>query len=165
VTVDLKSFDWAALRKDCAPISTADALFGFLSLHPTVRKLVFGISSGAIPEAAISEFVEGLFAAFRPGTRFDADIPLAAIATALSSRYTSFSRKFVKDLAEVKIREMPFAPRVARTSLSEPASKSGQTTAQKVILACRVGLDANAHVAPIVANVTTTRKTFNLEPA
>jgi hypothetical protein len=102
------------LQAGACPYASASALYEFLTRRPEVKEVALARSRGATTEEAISEFGESLLKELTKGVLFQHDITFAALAVALASRPTKFADRFLRDLGEVDIAEMPLSPRVAR---------------------------------------------------
>lgn len=100
-------------------IATVEALRSLLACSPEVRAIRDGLWQEAIREEDLEQFVSRLIGELRPGTQFNGDLQLAALAVTLERRATAFSEAFLQDLAGLKLAEMVLAPRVARLCLAE----------------------------------------------
>ena len=107
-----------ALQTDAYMISTAGALYTFLRQRSEVIDLRRAISNNEVTPEDITEFVQGLLKSFRPSEKFADEITLAAIAVTIRNVPRLFAEKYLRDLAELKISELPLAPRVARLCLA-----------------------------------------------
>lgn len=99
-------------------ISTATALRIFLQQREEVRDLREALRSNRVTPTHITEFVEELLQSFRKGEKFEDELALAAIAVSLENYSVQFAEEYIQDLANLSIKEMPLAPRVARLCLA-----------------------------------------------
>ncbi len=76
-------------------LSTPGTLRRFLVRSREVREIREALRQGAIDEETIREFVSGLLAGFRVGSRFEHEIALAALAVVLERRATDFADEFL----------------------------------------------------------------------
>ena len=100
-------------------ISTAEALRSFLRELSEVISLRSAITTGEITPTDIKKYVNELLRSFCAGKKFANEISLAAIAVAMETLPGPFAEEYIKDLARLRIQEIPLASRVARLSLSQ----------------------------------------------
>ena len=113
--------------------STAPALRAYFIRSPEVQQVGEALRRGVIMEDSVSGFVKDLLGNMKQGILFRHDLTLGALATALESRYTPFVEGFLKELAELRVAEMPLAPRVAAEVLNRrPSSISNQALREQV---------------------------------
>ena len=107
------------LRLTTAFIGTDSGLHTVLSRSTEVQQLRKALDEGRLSADDINSFISNLLFRFARGQQFDDDTTLAAIAVALESLDLphSFADEYLEDLAQLRITELPMAPRVARLCL------------------------------------------------
>lgn len=95
-------------------VATAEALYAVLGRSDAVGEVRKSIRSEAIGEGDVRQFVSEILTDLEKGFQFPHETVLAALVVALEPFHMSWAEKFMDDLSELKIREMPMAPRVAR---------------------------------------------------
>ena len=118
-----------------AAIATADALFAVLETQRDVLRLRISIGDSVVTSPDISSFVEGLLKSFKRGVHFPHDLTLAALAASLSTVPTDFAHEYLEKLSNVRIQEMPMAPRIAAIALHKNISRYGQQIIRTIKLA------------------------------
>jgi len=88
-----------------------------LRTNDRVREVQRALNSGEVVDGEVGEFVSSLVKQFRPGTRFEFDLPLAGLAVALETRGTNFAGDYLANLAKLRLAELPWAPRLAALCL------------------------------------------------
>jgi hypothetical protein len=119
------------LQANACAFSTAPALRLFFGQRPEVREVQEGLQRGTITESAVREFVATLVKGVRPGTLFANDLTLSALAIAFSDLQAPFADAFLRELAELKVAEMPLGPRIAREVLAQRTSLDGHSAPNK----------------------------------
>jgi hypothetical protein len=99
------------LQADACAYSTAPALHYFLARRPEVRQVTEAIQNGTIIPESVETFVRALQRDFRTGILFRHDLALAALAVALEGRSSRFADAFLRELAELKLAELPLSPK------------------------------------------------------
>lgn len=112
--------------------STGESLYTFLSESKHVQAIRAEIASSHLSERGVEDFVRGLMGEFRQGTRFPWESALAAIAVALASVPGDFADKFLADLAELRVAEMPLSPRVAKLAMAQRRASVAPTIERQV---------------------------------
>jgi hypothetical protein len=103
-------------------IATPEALREWLSRQPEVLETIDDIRAGALTEIEVSDCVDKLTNYFQRGTNFPWDIALASLCVAIERVPGIFYEGFLKDLAAVRVLEMPISPRVAAECLKQRSS-------------------------------------------
>lgn len=117
-------------------ISTAEALRVFLRTRSELASVKRAIDNSVLSPSDIIKYVSGLLRSFRPGERFADDITLAAIAVILENVPGGVADEYLKNLAGLRIQELPMAPRVARLALLRRKERlTGLTDRKRVISA------------------------------
>ena len=101
------------LAQACA-FSTAPALQAFFTRREEVRKVGEAFAAGGLTEEQLRSFVTTLRGDLQAGVHFRHDVTLAALAVALANQSGSFVEEFLHELAELRVSELPLAPRLAR---------------------------------------------------
>jgi hypothetical protein len=114
------------LQASACGFSTAPALRLFFAQRPEIYQVQEGLRQGTITEGAIRDFVADLIKGIRPGVYFSDDLTLAALAVACENVQTPFVDTLLRELAELRLAEMPLGPRMARDVLAQRASPGGQ---------------------------------------
>lgn len=105
---------------DCAAtISTAQGLRSFLRARAEVVGIRKALSSGELTPVQLKVFVRDLLRGFTSGRKFTDEIILAVIAVAVETLPGSFADEYLRELAALKVGEIPLAPRVAALALVE----------------------------------------------
>lgn len=113
-------------------VSTAEGLHDYLARMPEVRSLTQALMSGVIVIPQVEGFVRRLFEEFHPNRRFWADPVLAGIAVAVSLFPGRWVDVYLRDLAQLRIKELPLSHRVADIVLARrysavPATQYAQS--------------------------------------
>ncbi len=114
-------------------IATPEALREVLRVAKEVRALRRALEEGVLTEREIRDGVAASFGDFRPNARFSAEVGLAALAVALETFPAPFSEGFLADLAAIRAREMPMAPRVAALALRHRHALLAGTTFSEMV--------------------------------
>jgi hypothetical protein len=104
------------LANACA-FSTAPALRQFFVRQDEVRKVSEALVEGSLTEDAIQTFVARLLGDLKVGIHFHHDLTFAALAVAMAKQTSPFVEQFLRELAELRVAEIPLAPRVAQDVL------------------------------------------------
>jgi len=106
-----------------AGLSTPTALLRLLRRHPDVTALWQAIQEGAIQEDTFCRFISWLSVDSCVGVHFIHDVTLAALVVACDGCRPTFTDDFIRRLANVRLAEIPLAPRVARECIRQLASR------------------------------------------
>jgi len=115
------------LANACA-FSTAPPLRQFFARRAEVREVGEALRRGSVGEEAVRDFLARLLGDLTAGVLFRHDLTVAALAVALEELRTPFADEFLRELADLRLAEVPLAPRVAqevlahRQTLPQPAA-------------------------------------------
>jgi hypothetical protein len=116
-------------------ISTAEGVRSHLAGRREVLALRQALDAGAIAFEDVQAFARGLVGQFVRGTHSPADAVLAAVVVAIEPLPSGPIEEFLKNLAGVKVAEMPMSPRVARLALRERTVQLTLVTFRELIIA------------------------------
>jgi hypothetical protein len=121
------------LANACA-FSTGPALRQFLAHRNEVQKVSAAFAVGSLTEDAIRAFVVKLLGDLKTGVHFGHDVTLAALAVALAEQRGPFVEEFLRELAELRVSEIPLAPRVAQEILKGRQARLESVASQPIAL-------------------------------
>ena len=130
MSYDLHSLKSDALRDLTAVVSTPDALLVMLRARDEVSALTNALMDGVIAPTSLRAFVADLTVDLRRGEIFPWDAALSAIAAALESLPSPFAEEYLRDLSELRIKEIPMAGRVASLARRHRDQRFAATTAK-----------------------------------
>ena len=84
-----------------------------------VRNIERALRHRELTEAEIRDFAASLSREFKPGEALPGDLALAALAVALERLPADYAEEFIRDLARLRMAEMPTSTRVARECLRQ----------------------------------------------
>jgi hypothetical protein len=111
------------LANACA-FSSAPALRLFFTQRPEVAQVAEAVRNGMVAEEEIRDFVTQLLGDLATGVHFRHDLTLAALAVALEECQTPFVEELLRELADLRLSEMPLSPRVAQEVLEQRATRT-----------------------------------------
>jgi hypothetical protein len=117
--------------KTCA-YSTATGLALLLAQRPEASGVRQALRDGALSEEAVRDWIASLLKGLRPGVLFPHDGTLAALAVACAGPGTTFGEAVLRKFAELKLAEIPLAPRVARHFLQQRPVGPGSSPVERV---------------------------------
>lgn len=117
-----------AFLRAASTVSSGEGLRAFLRRRPEVVALRKQLISGQLSPSDISGFVGELLCDLERGKKFAEEVILAAIAVAIETLPGDFASSYLADLANLHIREIPLAPRVAASALARRRSIVIETT-------------------------------------
>jgi hypothetical protein len=109
--------DSKELARISALVSTASGLRKALKRSESAKKLYRAFSLGEIPIDRIEAIVRELTDKFQRGVLFRYESEMCLLAVVIEEHDSETAEKFLNDLAEVRVAEMPMSPRVAALCL------------------------------------------------
>jgi hypothetical protein len=107
--------------------STVSGLRLFLVHRREVQEVSEGLRLGTITPDAVRDFVAARMKDLRPRALFPHDVTLAALAVAMTQWNVPFADEYLREMATLKLAEMPLSPRVAEEVLTERSSGRSTT--------------------------------------
>jgi len=121
------------LSAQACAFSTAPALRQFFARQDEVQKVSEAFGEGSLTEDAIRTFVALLFGDLKTGVHFRHDPTLAALAVALANQHAPFVEEFLRELADLRVSEIPLAPRVAQEVLQNRQTRLESAVPQPLV--------------------------------
>ncbi len=114
---------------------TAESFTDGLRREPAVLGLQAELATGAIDAEEAWQFARSLLAGFQPGRRFSGDAVLAALVVSLEGDTSKVAEDLLKAIGNLKLGELPYAPRVARRVILDRAKRVVPVTQKTLSLA------------------------------
>lgn len=112
------AIDTTEIERTSALVSTASGLRKALKRTRSAKDLHRAFVLGTIPVETVRDYAQGLTAGFQRGVRFPYEPELCLLAVALEENESDVAEEFLRDLAQVRVAEMPMSPRVAALCLN-----------------------------------------------
>lgn len=103
-------------------ITTAEGLYEYLRHEPKVASVRNRLAIQAIDLADLNFFISDITRKIEIGKRSAWDVTFAAIAVALERKPGPFADRYLNDLANLEITELPLSSRIARQVLKHRES-------------------------------------------